>query len=136
MFEQYENPNSYGQESISQKIMFEIALKCYVRQIYRHKLQYKYYSNFNILCTLPIGFDVLSKVYADNEPFVYTVGLGTVHPMISHKLTNFINQTNCFTADGVLAIRTMLDGLAKHNGYNPPSPVIKDETKKATMDCY
>ena len=66
MFEQYENPNSYGQESISQKIMFEIALKCYVRQIYRHKLQYKYYSDFNILCTLPIGFDVLSKVEAED----------------------------------------------------------------------
>ena len=67
LFEHYENPNNYEQDSISQKMMYEIALKCYVRQIYRHKLQYKYYTDFNIACSFPVEFEVLAQAEAEDS---------------------------------------------------------------------
>ena len=67
-FKTYETPELYEKKEVSQTMMYQIAMKCYVREIYRHRLQQKYYSYFNSECIVPIkiGFDELAKAEMDD----------------------------------------------------------------------
>ena len=86
--------------------------------------------------TFTVKYDDLVDAYSKNKPYIYTAGLGRVHPFVCHYLLGFVNETDCSDINGVLAIRTLLDELARQKGYEPFTSMshIRMEEKKAWED--
>ena len=121
----------YGKYKVTDYYRFEKWLD----KIISHQLpdEYRITGDFK---PRTVHFDRLERAYSKNPPFLYSVGLGKVHPF-TYYIQKFINRTDCSDLEGVLAIKTMLDGLMYYEWGKIPDTTeieLKNEIKKASRN--